>query len=83
MLINESLREIRFRSFYIGGDLVCEVLVLFFNMSISGWVSLTVGEGVSEFTLLALGPDLRGLTEIDDEFAYPIRSLNGLDKFLG
>jgi len=83
MLINEVLRDIRFRSFFMSGDLVCEFLVLFFKMSITGWVSLTVSEGVSKFTVLNSEPGLLELSEISDDFAYPIRSLNGLDKFLG
>ncbi len=49
MLINEVLREVRFRSFFMSGNLVCEFLVLFFKLSNSGWVSLTVSEGVSRF----------------------------------
>ncbi|AIS15694.1 hypothetical protein JM49_29610 [Pseudomonas chlororaphis subsp. aurantiaca] len=83
MLINEILRDIRFRSFFMSGDLVCEFLVLFFKMSIAGWVSLTVSEGVSKFTVLNSEPGLLELSEISDDFAYPIRSLNGLDKYLG
>ena len=83
MLINEILREIRFRSFFMSGDLVCEFLVLFFRMSINGWVSLTVSEGVSKFTVLNSEPGLLESSGISDDFAYPIRSLNCLDKFLG
>lgn len=83
MLINEILRDVRFRSFFMNGDLVCEFLVLFFKISITGWVSLTVSEGVSKFTMLKSEPGLLELSEISDDFAYPIRSLNGLDKFLG
>lgn len=83
MLINELLRDVRFRSFFMSGDLVCEFLVLFFKMSISGWVSLTISEGVSRFAVLDSDPELLELSEINDEFAYPIKSLNGLDKFFG
>ena len=83
MLINEVLCDIRFRSFFMSRDLVCEFLVLFFRMSITGWVSLTISEGVSKFTVLNSEPGLLELSEISDDFAYPIRSLNGLDNFLG
>lgn len=83
MLINELLRDVRFRSFFMSGNLVCEFLVLFFKMSISGWVSLTISEGVSKFAVLNSDPELLELSEINDDFAYPIKSLNGLDKFLG
>jgi len=83
MLSNEILRDIRFRSFFMNGDLVCEFLVLFFKMSIAGWVSLTVSEGVSKFTVLNSEPGLLELSDISDDFAYPIRALGGLDRFLG
>ena len=83
MLINEVLREVRFRSFFMSGNLVCEFLVLFFKLSNSGWVSLTVSEGVSRFLKLDSDPKLLGLSEINDEFAYPINSLSRLDKYLG
>jgi hypothetical protein len=83
VLINEVLRDVRFRSFFMSGDLVCEFLVLFFRMSITGWVSLTVSEGVSKFTVLDSEPGLLELSDISDDFAYPIRSLNSLDKVLG
>ncbi|MCU9947240.1 hypothetical protein [Pseudomonas sp. PDM13] len=82
-MINEVLRDVRFRSFFMSGNLVCEFLVLFFKLSDSGWVSLTISEGVSNFLMLGSDPELVGLCEIDDEFAYPINSLAGLDKYLG
>jgi len=65
------------------GNLVCEFLVLFFNVSNSGWVSLTISEGVSRFLKLDSDPELLELSEINDDFAYPIKSLSGLDKYLG
>lgn len=83
MLINEVLRDVRFRSFFMSGNLVCEFLVLFFKLSSSGWVSLTISEGVSRFLKLDSDPELLELSEINDEFAYPIKSLSGLDKYLG
>lgn len=83
MLINEVLHDVRFRSFFMTENLVCECLVLFFNVSNSGWVSLTISEGVSRFLKLDSDPELLELSEINDDFAYPIKSLSGLDKYLG
>lgn len=83
MLINEVLRDVRFRSFFMGGNLVCEFLMLFFKLSDSGWVSLTVSEGVSRFLKLDSDLELLELSEISDEFAYPIKSLSGVDKYMG
>lgn len=83
MLVNEVLNDFRFRSFFMNGDLVCEFLVLFFNLSSTGWVSLTISEGVSSFVMLSSEPELLGLSEINDDFAYPVKSLNGLKRFFG
>ena len=83
MLNKEFIDDVRFRSFFMAGNLVCEYLVLFFKLSSTGWVSLTINEGVSEFTVLDSEPKLLDLIEIKDEFAYPVMSLGGLDKLLG
>jgi hypothetical protein len=83
MLINKILLDIRIRSFFMDGELICECLALFFKMSIVGWVSLTVSEGISKFTVLNSEPGLLDLSEISDDFAYPVRSLKGLNKYLG
>ncbi|MDO7909471.1 hypothetical protein Q6A49_02865 [Pseudomonas sp. 22-AL-CL-001] len=83
MMVNEVLISVRSRSFYMGGDLVSDILVLFFNFSNSGWVSLTVGEGVLRFLRVNTEPELSPLSGIDDEFAYPIRYLNGLENYIG
>jgi len=83
VLVNESISEIRFRSFYMNGNLICEMLMLFLFVSRSRWVSLTVSEGVSKFTSLDTAPELLDLSEISDDFAYPIGALSDLDKYLG
>lgn len=83
MLINEALCDVRFRSFFMSGNLICEFLVLFFKLSNSEWVSLTISEGVSKFITLDAEPGLLGLSEINDDFAYPVKPLSGLDKYFG
>ncbi|WP_265532369.1 hypothetical protein [Pseudomonas saponiphila] len=83
MLINEALCDVRFRSFFMSGNLICEFLVLFFKLSSSEWVSLTISEGVSKFITLDAEPELLGLSEINDDFAYPVKPLSGLDKYFG
>ncbi|MGZ0703628.1 hypothetical protein [Pseudomonas piscis] len=83
MLINEVLCDVRFRSFFMNGNLICEFLVLFFKLSDSGWMSLTIGEGESSFIKLDSEPELLGLSEINDEFAYPVNSLVWLSKYQG
>lgn len=48
VLINEVLRDVRVRSFFMVGDLFCEFLI-FFKLCDSGWVSLTVSEECQSF----------------------------------
>lgn len=83
MLNGEFLLDFRSRSFFMGAELVCEFLVLFFKLSDSGWVSLTVGEGEAEFLVMNSEPLLVGRSEIEDDFAYPVQPLSGLSKYLG
>ena len=83
MLVNETLNDFRFRSFFMSGDLVCEFLVLFFNLSSTGWVSLTISEGVSSFVSLRLEPESLGLPEVNDDFSYPVKTFSSLKSFFG
>ena len=48
VLINEVLRDVRVRSFFMVGDLFCEFLI-FFKLCDSGWVSLAVSEECQSF----------------------------------
>lgn len=83
MIIGERICEFRFRSFFMSGSLVCKMLVLFFRFSRSGWVSLDIGEGVLRILSVGSEPELLGLDEISDDFAYPIQRSNELDRYFG
>lgn len=81
MIIDDRICEFRFRSFFISRSLVCEMLVLFFRFSETGWVSLDIGEGVLRILSVGSEPKLLGLDEISDDFAYPIRNSGELNKY--
>lgn len=83
MLVNEILHDARFRSFFMNGKLICKYLVLFLKTSTSGWISITISEGVSTFKELRSEPSLISLQEIDDDFSYPISPLKSLVDFFG
>ncbi|MCE0460379.1 hypothetical protein [Pseudomonas uvaldensis] len=57
------------------------MLVLFFRFSGAGWVSLDIGEGVLRVLSVGSEPKLLGLDEISDDFAYPIRNSDELNKY--
>lgn len=83
MIIGERLCDFRFRSFFMSGSLVCKMLVLFFKFSRSGWISLDIGEGVLRILSVGSEPELLGLDEMSDDFAYPIQSSDELNRYLG
>lgn len=58
------------------------MLVLYIETSVSGWVSLTIDEGVSKFELETSQPDLADINEITDDFAYPIQITNELTHYI-
>lgn len=79
----DAFCEFRGRSFYINGQVVCSCLVLFIRFLRCGWISLTIGEGIIEWSSLEEDPDLLELEDVDDEFAYPVISLYQLRSYLG
>ncbi|MGD8107980.1 hypothetical protein ACQE32_15205 [Pantoea sp. FN0302] len=83
MLANEYFKDFRFRSFYIEDEMVCRMLVLFFQCSDSGWVSLSIDEGVLTWTYEKTEPELRDIKDIDDEFAWPVQTANELASYVG
>ena len=83
MVINEFFRGFRFRSFFIKDELVCRILVLFFQLSASGWVSLSIDEGTLTWTLEKTEPALLDVKDIEDEFAYPIQTAIQLSGYVG
>ncbi|MCL6350701.1 hypothetical protein [Pectobacterium polaris] len=83
MFINEYIKGFRGRSFFIESELICNMVVLFFQTTMSGWVSLSINEGTSKFSLEDSEPLLLDLSGIDDEFAYPIQVVSDLSDYLG
>ena len=74
MIINEYVKDFRGRSFYMENELICGMIMFFFQTSLSGWVSLSINEGEAIFTQEKSEPLLLALGEINDEFAYPMEN---------
>ncbi|MGQ3902905.1 hypothetical protein [Mixta calida] len=83
MLVNECFKDFRLRSFFIEKKLVCRMLVLFFQTSVSGWLSLTIGEGVLKLSLESSEPELLDIDNINDDFAYPVQAAAELAHYVG
>lgn len=83
MLIDECIEGFRSRSFFMENKLVCNLIVLFIQTSTSGWISLTVDEGTSKFSLESSEPLLLELGGVNDDFAYPIQTIIELNDYIG
>ncbi|WP_226067784.1 hypothetical protein [Dickeya zeae] len=83
MLVNEYIKEFRKRSFFIESELICNMLVVFFEASSSGWISLSINEGVSRVSLEDSEPFLLDISDIDDDFAYPVEVADELSDYVG
>jgi len=83
MLINERFNDFRFRSFFIEKEMICNYLVIFFQASSSGWISLTIDEGIAKFTKEFSEPNTLDLSEIFDDYAYPVQDATELSCYKG
>ncbi|WP_081626090.1 hypothetical protein [Pannonibacter phragmitetus] len=83
MIVGERICEFRFRSFFMSGSLVREMLVLYFRFSKSGWISLDLGEGILRILPVESEPKLLDLNAIHDDFAYPVQKSDELNRYLG
>lgn len=75
-IIGKSIQEIRAMSFYINCKQVCEIIVLYIRIDDDKWIKITTSDGHNVIELLANEPKEVQLDEIEDEFAYPIKSIN-------
>ncbi|MEQ4511692.1 MAG: hypothetical protein ABN480_13960 [Dickeya sp.] len=82
MLVNEYIKEFRKRSFFIENDLICDILVMFFRTSESGWISLSVNEGIAKILQESFEPFLLDVMDIDDEFFYPVKIVPELSDYI-
>ncbi len=73
------LKSIKYKSFYIGDELIGKIIVVFFYID-NHWYHCSVGDGLGEFSIEENEPDLINLSEIEGEFKYPIYEMK--DSFL-
>jgi hypothetical protein len=81
-LVGKKIDELRYMSFYLKKQLVCKYLVLYIRVEDQSWYSITISDGFSIVQKLAESPKLVNLSEINDDFAYPIMISNEF-KFFG
>ncbi|MPT36090.1 MAG: hypothetical protein E2604_13630 [Flavobacterium sp.] len=75
VLIGKVILEIRVMSFFINRNLVCEIIVFYVKTSDLKWYKFTTSDGVNVVEFLPDEPQLTSLDSINDDFAYPIKSI--------
>lgn len=83
MSASNVFQEFRVRSFYLNGRRVCDSLVLYFKLSESGWMSLTIGEGVAILSGGVPISEIQISSDLDEDPAYPVMMLEDLDRYIG
>lgn len=74
-LIGKVILETRVMSFFINLNQVCEIVVLYIKTSDEKWYKFTTSDGVNIIEFLNDEPELVTLESINDDFAYPIKSI--------
>lgn len=70
-ILNKTITQTRFSSFYMELELICNFLCLFIELDNIQWFSITISDGVLSIKKCK-EPRLITLDEIKDDFAYPI-----------
>ncbi|MGG7672782.1 hypothetical protein [Pseudomonas sp. WC2] len=83
MYVSDEFCEFRARSFYVEGQKICEVVLLFFKLEKMGWISLSIGEGLAIFSHGLQDTEYQLSEGVDEEFAYPVRVVGCLLKYVG
>lgn len=85
-MIGFKISELRAKSLIIGGSEICEIIVLYAEMSNGTWYSISIIDGYSEI-LSVKAPQLLGKESINDEYRYPIKKysssyIQGMDEIV-
>lgn len=75
-IVGKTIEEIRVMSFYKNLDLVCDVIVLYIKVDTEVWYKFTTSDGLNTVELLNEEPVKIMLEEFEDEFAYPIKTVD-------
>ena len=75
-IIGRTIKEIRIRSFYLDLELVCEIISLFIRVDTEVWYKFSMCDGENFIEIFEEEPKEIMLNEIQDEFAYPIKTIS-------
>lgn len=74
-IIGKTIKEIRARSFYLNREIVCDNIVLFLRVESESWYEFYTSDGANSIRKIH-EPELTALDDFEDEFAYPVRTLD-------
>lgn len=75
-IIGKTIKEVRIMSFYMNFKLVCDVLSVYVKVDTCDWYRFTTSDGDNIIEIMEEEPIELTLNEIEDEFAYPIKTVN-------
>lgn len=74
-MLGRTIKEFRIMSFYRNLKCVCDITALYIKVETGDWYKLRTSDGVNFMELLNEEPLEVRLDQIDDEFAFPVRSI--------
>jgi|GEM_PF-718662 len=77
LVLEKEVIELRLMSFYIESEAICEIISLYMKTQDGTWVKLTIDDGYPIIEREEKEPKIVLQRDISDEFAYPIRLLEG------
>lgn len=78
-LLSKEIIEIRVMSFYIELKQICEIIAIYIKTENEYWYKLVISDGISKVEKQLIEPEISPLSNINDEFAYPIKKLEKFD----
>lgn len=74
-LIGKKIQEFRVMSFFINSELICDIINLYLKVENEEWYKFTTADGKNNIEKLENEPGLVSLDLINDDFAYPIKTI--------
>jgi hypothetical protein len=82
-IIGKKIEELRYQSFYLDSELICEISVLFLRLNNYVWYKVTVDDGETMISRVLQEPVLTNEFVPKNEFEYPVQryNINSLQQF--
>lgn len=75
-IVGRTIKEMRVMSFYINRKLICNIIALYVKIDTGIWYKFVTSDGRNTIEVVDGEPLEIMLEEIEDEFAYPIKTVH-------